>query len=69
MMKKMLVAIGIATAASGSAIYASTRPAPAETPVAVAPITTAQQADTIICPLTGEEISPCCCPINDEKKN
>lgn len=23
--------------------------------------------DTIICPLTGEEISPCCCPLNKRK--
>ncbi|MBX3465483.1 MAG: hypothetical protein KF878_01125 [Planctomycetes bacterium] len=68
MMTKVLVALTVAAAAGGPAIYAATRPVSTEPVAAVAPTTSAQQTDTIICPLTGEEISPCCCPINDEKK-
>lgn len=51
-----MVAIGIVTAVGGSALYAATRHGPP-----------ARQADTIICPLTGEEIEPCCCPLGGAK--
>ena len=70
MIKKVLAVLGIVTAAGAPAIYAATRPATTEagSPGAVAPVTTSQTADTMICPLTGEEIEPCCCPLNDEKK-
>ena len=56
MIRYFVVAIGIVTAVSAPALYAATRHGPA-----------AQQADTIICPLTGEEIQPCCCPLGGAK--
>jgi hypothetical protein len=67
--KKFLAALGVVTAAGAPAIYAAAGPAPAKAAAdAVAPTTSAQQVeDTIICPLTGEEISPCCCPVNGER--
>lgn len=69
MIKKVLFALGIVTAAGAPAIYAATRPATMEAAAAgaVAPTTSAQRAETIVCPLTGEEIEPCCCPLNGEK--
>lgn len=54
MIKKFLAAIAIVTAVGAPALYAATQ-GPA-----------AQQADTIICPLTGEEIQPCCCPLGSK---
>jgi len=66
--KKVLAALGIVTAASAPAIYAATRPVATDAGAGViAPTTSAQQAETIICPLTGEEIEPCCCPMNGGK--
>lgn len=56
MIKKFVAAIGIVTALGAPALYAATRQG--------AP---AQEADTIICPLTGEEIQPCCCPLGGQK--
>lgn len=67
MIKKFLAALGVVTAAGAPAIYAAAAPAPGPATDAVAPTTSSQQLeDTITCPLTGEEISPCCCPLNDK---
>jgi hypothetical protein len=38
-------------------------PAPAATPPPQNPAQAAQQAETITCPLTGEPIPSCCCPV------
>lgn len=59
MFKRLMAAMGLVTAASGGLLYAATR---AEEPAPVT-TTTQQTAETIICPLTGEEIEPCCCPL------
>lgn len=56
-MKTMIGALGILLLAGAPAIFAATRATPAT-----------QQAETIVCPLTGEEIEPCCCPLGGEQK-
>lgn len=58
MIKKVLTALSLATVVP--AIHAATRTQPPSAPDAAT-----QSTDTIICPLTGEEISPCCCPLDD----
>ena len=54
---KMLSILGL-TAAVGApvAVFAATK---AETTKAES-----TKVETITCPLTGEQIKPCCCPIN-----
>ena len=64
MIKRTLSVLGFVTAAGMSALYGATRPETVTPAAAVAPTTSAQQGGTIICPLTGEEILPCCCPVN-----
>lgn len=66
MMKKVIAGIGLAAAAGVSGIYAATSPGEIAQKNGSAPVTTTQQlnADTITCPLTGEDIPPCCCPLN-----
>ena len=67
MIKKVLAALGLTAAAGVPAIYAATRPQDTARGSSAAPVTSAQ-SETIICPLTGEEISPCCCPLNGKSK-
>lgn len=59
--KKVLAILGL-TAVVGApvAVYAATRGD------AKKPATTAKD-ETIICPLTGEPIRPCCCPLNEKR--
>lgn len=66
MMRKLLAVLGLTAAAGVPVIFAATRPEQTARSTGAAPVTTAR-ADTIICPLTGEEISPCCCPLNGPK--
>ncbi len=61
MVKRILAMLGLIATAGGGLLFASTR---AEDP---APTTAAREAETIVCPLTGEEIEPCCCPLNGRK--
>jgi len=68
MIKKVLAALGLTAAAGVPAIYAATRPQEPARGASAAPITSASaQTDTITCPITGEEIPPCCCPLNGGK--
>lgn len=60
MIKKVLTALSLATVVGVPAIHAATR-----TQAPSPPDAATQSTDTIICPLTGEEISPCCCPLDD----
>lgn len=57
---KILTVLGL-TAAVGApvAVYATTRNADTKT----ANGTTAK-GETITCPMTGDQIEPCCCPLN-----
>lgn len=62
--KNVIAAAGVAAAlGSAAAVQANARsegPAPEKAPVG-------QTVELIDCPITGEKISPCCCPeINDE---
>lgn len=66
MMKKVLAALGLTAAAGVPAIYAATRPQDTIRGAGTAPVTSAQ-SETITCPITGEEIPPCCCPLNKGK--
>lgn len=66
MIRKVLAALGLTAVAGVPAIYAATRPQLQTGVTGTAPVTSAQ-SDTIVCPLTGEEISPCCCPLNERK--
>lgn len=67
MIKKVLYAIGLTAAIGVPAIYAATRARDTATQTTTAAAVTSAQTDTIICPLTREEISPCCCPLNEGK--
>lgn len=67
MIKKFLAALGLTAAAGVPAIYAATRPQGTATQTTTAAAVTTAQTETIICPLTGEEISPCCCPLNESR--
>jgi len=58
-MKKSIAAFGLAAALGvPAAVHATsaTESAPEQ-----------QSEETITCPLTGEQIPPCCCPVNDDE--
>jgi hypothetical protein len=65
MIKEVLAALGLTAAAGVPTIYVATRPPGTDPASGAAPVPSAQPEETIICPLTGEEISPCCCPLNE----
>jgi hypothetical protein len=70
---KVLTVLGLAAAVGGPvAVYAATRTPDAKSTTeseGTAKGASTAKDDTITCPLTGEQIKPCCCPINkDEKK-
>lgn len=61
MLKKVLAALGVITVVGApAAIHAATRAEAGEA-------TFAKTDELITCPLTGEEISPCCCPLNKDE--
>lgn len=68
MIKKVLAALGLTAMAGVPAIYAAPRSQQQDARASGAAPVTSAQSDTIVCPLTGEEISPCCCPLNDSKQ-
>ena len=58
-MKKTIAAVGLVAALGVPAAVHATSTEPAKNQ---------QQAEeTITCPLTGEQIPPCCCPVNDDE--
>ena len=59
-MKKTIAAVGLAAALGV--------PAAVHAPSSTEPAKSQQQAEeSITCPLTGEQIPPCCCPVNDDE--
>jgi len=60
--RKVLLALGLAAAAAAPlAVHAATSATKDQASMSTA------AKDTIRCPITGEEIRACCCPLNQRK--